>query len=182
MPEDISWRDICTYRNSSRRREEQSLMKRGIIPLGERNCPSRKEELSQLERGKKKKVPVGQRNSLSRKEEQSQLERGIVPYVKRNSLSCRAVVRFGGRKRFSCRKGQSQLEGKLVPAANSSSPTGGTKVFSSLSVYFIKLSTTNYCTHISINITPHLPLKVVMGLIICIQDKMGSTLGGDKLL
>jgi hypothetical protein len=37
---------------------------------------------------------------------------------------------------------------------------------SSLSVYFIKLSTTNYCTHTSINITPHLPLKVVMGLII----------------
>jgi hypothetical protein len=25
---------------------------------------------------------------------------------------------------------------------------------------------TNYCTHTSINITPHLPLKVVMGLII----------------
>ncbi len=38
-------------------------------------------------------------------------------------------------------------------------------IFSSLSVYFIKLSTTNYCTHTSINITPHLPLKVVMGLI-----------------
>ncbi len=36
----------------------------------------------------------------------------------------------------------------------------------SLSVYFIKLSTTNYCTHTSISITPHLPLKVVMGLII----------------
>ncbi len=33
--------------------------------------------------------------------------------------------------------------------------------------YFIKLSTTNYCTHTNINsITPHLPLKVVMGLII----------------
>ena len=25
---------------------------------------------------------------------------------------------------------------------------------------------TNYCTHTSINITPHLPLKVVMGSII----------------
>jgi hypothetical protein len=36
--------------------------------------------------------------------------------------------------------------------------------FSSLSVYFIKLSTTNYCTHTSINITPHLPLTVVMGI------------------
>ncbi len=40
------------------------------------------------------------------------------------------------------------------------------EIFSSLGVYFIKLSTTNYCTHTSINITPHLPLKVVMGLII----------------
>ncbi len=38
--------------------------------------------------------------------------------------------------------------------------------FSSLGVYFIKLSTTNYCTHTSINITPPLPLKVVMGRII----------------
>ena len=38
---------------------------------------------------------------------------------------------------------------------------------SSFSIYFIKLSTTNYCTHTNINsITPHLPLKVVMGLII----------------
>jgi hypothetical protein len=41
------------------------------------------------------------------------------------------------------------------------------KVFSSFSVYFKKLSATNYCTHTSINsITPHLPLKEVMGLFI----------------
>jgi hypothetical protein len=33
-------------------------------------------------------------------------------------------------------------------------------------VYFIKLSTTNYCTHTNININPHLPLKVVTSLII----------------
>ncbi len=39
-------------------------------------------------------------------------------------------------------------------------------IISSFSVYFIKLSTTIFCTHTYINITPHLPLKVVMSLII----------------
>ena len=38
---------------------------------------------------------------------------------------------------------------------------------SSFSVNSIKLSTTNYCTHTNINsITPDIPLKVVIGLII----------------